>query len=484
MGRSASVFAPLVWALLTGPWLGCGGSAGSCPSGTSGFQLVGSDATVEEWCKNAAGVADGPYTKRDSPGGPLLRQGAFADGDADGAWTEWTKVDDGTSTRFVKTLEASYDRGLPDGTFRAYFSPSGALKSESTYKGGVACGTWKELDESGAVVAQPMYTPCDKLMNVDDGPPTLPSDPLLGAPPTSDFGWDGKACSGGSTLQSAPADARERFCLKDGLRDGDFGRFIAARTGERKVDEGHYAAGLRTGAWRSWHANTVLAATGSFVDDLRSGEWKRYYADGWLAEQTPYDKGLRHGVVRSYHAGGVLGGEDTFNHGALDGVSKHYTADGEPEWVGTYANNSREGKWTYYGHDLGPLTRREGMVVFGANQGAWVGTYDQSGHKEAEMTYVYNQLYGPFTQWYDNGQEAASGAYLLGERNGVWLFHHDNGQLSIQVTYLMGQPTGAYEAYYPDGKPKAKGTFGGSWTSWDLSGSPTTCNAPLGLVCP
>lgn len=467
---------------------GCeGASSDACPSGSSSYARTGGDGVVEAWCKTDAGVANGPYTKRASAGGPLLAEGGFAEGDADGAWTEWTKVVD-TSTHYVKTLEAHYSHGLPNGLFRTFALPSGKLASESSFKGGVACGLWQEFDELGAVTSQMQLAECSKVASID-APPVLPTDPLLGAPKTTDFGWSGKSCPGGAKPSTSTADLLERFCVVGGVREGDYGRFIVSPTGERKVDAGQYAAGKRTGAWRSWYANGVLSATGSFVGDLRSGEWRHYYADGWLADRTAYTDGLRDGVASTYHDGGVLGAETTWKKGALDGPAKTWKSNGELDSVGAYAGNLRQGKWAYYGHNLGALVRTEGMVEAGYAQGIWKGTYDASGNKEAESIYSDNEINGVYLQWHENGQEASSGRYVANLRNGPWLFHHDNGQLWISANYLFGELFGDFEEFYPDGKPKTKGTFNAwaTWTFWDENGVVTSCNAPSASVymeCP
>ena len=178
----------------------------------------------------------------------------------------------------------------------------------------------------------------------------------------------------------------------------------------------------------------------------------------------------------------------TWSHGALAGVAKSWKANGEPDYVGTYVANVRHGLWTYYGHDLGPLIRIEGMVVEGYNQGPWKGTYEASGNKESELVYSYNEINGPFVQWHDNGQEAAAGLYVSNLRHGAWLFHYDNGQVWVSAHYYYGQLDGEYEEYYPDGKPKAKGSFGATstWMFWDENGMLTSCG-PVGwayMVCP
>ncbi|MFO0749054.1 MAG: hypothetical protein U1F43_25830 [Myxococcota bacterium] len=480
----------------------------ACPPGTTAYRapgaaLQGGAVVVEEWCKTALGVAEGPYRAVDEtgigtngerghvvPGPVVLVLGQFADGLADGEWLRWTKRYYAANFTLDPLGLERWDRGLAEGTWLDYSGELDAagvpvVAGQRSYKGGVACGTWS----SGAAVTQ--YLPCADvgLVAASDTPLPPPDDPL-GAPVTTDTGWDGLSCPDGSAPIPEASDVHALACWKAGLRDGPFGRWLGVPGAAldapfavgRKRDDGAYTAGKRSGTWRSWHSNGILAAVGDFgTDGERSGSWRRYYADGWLVERADFVAGLRSGAVETYHDGGHRASTETWLHGSRDGAYAAWLADGTQLYAGRYTHGLKDGDWSVWSDELGSRTKLVEHWDRGTPVGTWFMVYEPSGARAGTTTFVNGLGEGPVTQWWESGAERLTGHLAGGERWGTWKTFYEDGTEASEQTFVGGHLEGPAKTFYPHGSPESEGVYEQDarvyvWTFWDAAGNARTCD--------
>ena len=142
---------------------------------------------------------------------------------------------------------------------------------------------------------------------------------------------------------------------------------------------------------------------------------------------------------------------------------------GEKEFVGSYKDGKKDGKWT-----------------------EWF----ENGQKSAEETFKDGELNGKWTEWFENGKKEKEGTYKDGkyflsnhwdkngdikvkDGNGLFISWHENGKKKEEVTYKDGERDGLYtywhwnkgrlygkssEGSYKDGKKDGK------WTEWFENG--------------
>jgi len=488
-----------------------------CPSGTAlhraaGAPQLGGERTFEEWCATPAGVADGPYRVVDEtgngtqgergavvPGPVILVTGQFEDGLAQGTWHRWMKRYYAANFTVDLLVDERWERGLADGTWTDY-APNFGLDAmgvslvvgHRSYRGGVACGTWTSGEASGTASRQD-FIPCDDVgLLASQDFPLPPSGTELGAPVTTDFGWDGVSCPDGSAAVPEPNDVRAFACWKDGRRDGPFGRWYGAPGTPltEKRDDGAYRAGKRTGTWRGWHSNRILALQGDYGDDgERTGSWRSYFADGWLYERADFVAGLRDGAVETYHDGGMKASAEHWYRGLRDGDYAAWRADGAEIDAGHYTRGLMNGDWSVWSDEWGPRAKTIQHWALGLPTGTWNATYLGSGHRAWSVSFSDGHAEGVSTQWWDSGGEHEVGPYARGLRWGQWRTYYEDGALESERTYVADHLNGLAKTYHPDGSPAAEGTYVDDqrayvWTFWDAAGVATTCDYSQQGACP
>jgi hypothetical protein len=95
-----------------------------------------------------AGERDGPFVEWHR-NGAKAREGRFARGLKDGAWTVWRD-----SGRVEE--ESHWRAGVPDGRFADYW-PNGKPRTEGRHCGGAQCGRWSTYDETGKLAGSVEY---------------------------------------------------------------------------------------------------------------------------------------------------------------------------------------------------------------------------------------------------------------------------------------------------------------------------------------
>lgn len=490
----------------------CGAACGdgsptdlACPSGTAAYRApaepqLGGAVVFSEWCRTPAGVAHGPYRLVDEsmngtngergsvvPGPVVLVTGQFVDGLAEGAWKRWNKRYYAANFTLDLIVAESWDRGLADGTWQYYTGNEGdGSLSDSgtrTYRGGVACGTWTAPPGADAAV----YLPCDEVGRLGEPTdPLPPEDSELGAPVTSDFGWDGRTCPDGSAPIPEPDDVRALACYRGGLREGPFGRWYGAPGAplQRKRDDGQYLAGKRASTWRSWHSNAISSLWGDYGDDgERTGSWRQYYADGWLAERADFLAGLRDGAVASYHDGGHPATEEQWRAGFRQGPYASWLADGSEVYEGSYRHGLKHGDWTVWSDEQGSRARLLEHWDDGTPTGTWDGSYDSGGQRASTVTFIDGLAEGPTTQWWKSGGERLIGQLAAGQRWGIWRTFYEDGTHESEQVYVFDSLNGPARTWYPDGSPESEGAYDHderayTWTVWDSGGTAHTCAYP------
>ena len=99
-----------------------------------------------------------------------------------------------------------------------------------------------------------------------------------------------------------------------------------------------------------------------------------------------------------------------------------------------------------------------------------------------ESNWLYGKIEGPFSTWYENGQQMSEGNLKADRLDGLYRSWHENGQLESEKIYKDGNYDGLYrewyengqlwiEDYYKDGKKDGlqQGWFWGGTTKYKVN---------------
>ena len=116
-----------------------------------------------------------------------------------------------------------------------------------------------------------------------------------------------------------------------------------------KSSEGKEVNKLREGEWKFYHPDgkTVMSVE-NYTKGKLTGIRKVFFADGVIAEEAQYANGLKNGTYKKFSPKGVVFEQTTYKDDKLNGPALFNNAQGQLTSKGTFTNDVKTGKWTYY----------------------------------------------------------------------------------------------------------------------------------------
>jgi len=301
------------------------------------------------------------------------------------------------------------------------------------------------------------------------------------------------ACPKGASLRGGePPSAWEIWCERpNGERHGRWTRWDP--DGSRA--EGSFADGKRDGPYAVWHKKGRKVQEGQYRAGEKTGRWIDRFLDGGKQQESVYESGQLHGARTSWHRLGQKWREESFANGKQHGRARAFAPsgkllgsfemtngtgtwldwhrngrrskqvafvdgeqhgsviawrdDGGKAWQGNYAHGKFHGTFRFWRPD----GTERGSFEMTNGTGTWIDWY-MNGTKKREQAYQDGELHGPLTGWHRDGKKAEQGNHVRGKKRGAWLNWHKNGAKSR---------TGQYDE---DGEPH------GTWSMWDEDGNP------------
>lgn len=382
-------------------------AADTCPSGTAPYARdavpAGGIAKVHEtWCAAEDGAASGPYHQSELNGQADV-DGQFAHGLADGTWRYWD------ATGAYVAAERNYRQGQAHGTWTTWRDAK-SVATVHQWAYGQACGDW-QLHLGEQILVSNKYPPCESIQQDVNNLPVSSADT---APKTVDFGWDGLNCSGIVVKDSEITGDGATCTDASGKREGPHARWHA-NSGSKWTD-GTYSHDQATGTWRSWFPSGALQSRGDYKDDLKTGEWRTWFSDGTPESQEIWLNGKRDGAARTWFPGGIARSSGSWSGGVKTGVWVEYSPAGTPLQKANYDEN-----------------------------GALDGVFEQSfaeGPTKESGSWSHGKRVGEWTTFYPNGAVASKGKYINGIQEGLWHFGLSNGDPDTDVPYVHGYGAG------------------------------------------
>ena len=176
---------------------------------------------------------------------------------------------------------------------------------------------------------------------------------------------------------------------------------------------------------------------------LRQGLWKRNYPNGRTMYEGRFKDGKPVGEWRRYHENGAL--RAILNHSEInDSVqAKLFDISGKLIAQGTYFNELKVGKWTYFTD--GRIVSDE-EYVDGAKTGI-SRVYYPTGELLEETEWVNDRKNGSYRAFYQNGRPFLECKYDNNMRNGFCVTYFPSGAMEVDAFYKNDLPHGEWKYF-------------------------------------
>jgi antitoxin component YwqK of YwqJK toxin-antitoxin module/Tfp pilus assembly protein PilF len=239
---------------------------------------------------------------------------------------------------------------------------------------------------------------------------------------------------------------KEKATFKDDNRNGKFTEYYEIPENALRI-EGNYDKGVLTGAYKTYHQNGTLSASGEFnKDGKKIGIWKSFNEDNILIEEETYNNGKNSGTTKTYTDKGKLAEEYIYKNDMLQEY-KAYDAAGKVIY-----QNKKDGKSSYdvlLYHPNGNK-KREGRIKDGIPDGKWK-SYNRNGFVTSEENYTEGKKNGKTFTYFENGKIKTEVEYKDGVANGNFKKYHKNGKIRNEGVYVNDELLGVWNTYYANG---------------------------------
>lgn len=293
-------------------------------------------------------------------------------------------------------------------------------------------------------------------------------------------------CPEGSEAKGeAPPDGREKWCEKEGKRNGPYARWFGEG---KKATEGAYSGGEKTGVWKEWSEDGQLRTETEFDFDLKEGLYKRYHLNGEVAAEGEYSGGKEDGPWIRYHKNGRKSEEGDMLEGKKEGKWSFWTPKGKLEKTVIFKQGIEQSSLDGDGAGSAPKLQvvdpvgeggredkrcTDGALLFGSpppsghkiwceKGGQKHGTWEQwweEGNRWIKGQYAHGSKSGEWVEWYDNGHKTSVGSYVQGKEHGVWVYWFANGKKRAEGAFHHGKKTGVWKEWHMDGRQKPDQRF-------------------------
>lgn len=282
-----------------------------------------------------------------------------------------------------------------------------------------------------------------------------------------DFCPDGTKSKG-----AAPPDGKERYCEKDGKKEGPYKKWHSEGV---LAEEGAYKAGKKFGKWSSWYEDGKPKVIAEWLGGEKEGPYLRYHRNGNKAEEGTYAAGAMDGIWTSYHDNGKIKESGEVTDGQRQGKWTNYDKQGKKTGTSRYKDNvekKRTDNKTVVVENVAPEKVgkkdprcKDGGEIFGSEPPIGYKLWCEKGGKK----------HGIWKSWWENGNRWVEGQYTDGRKSGIWIERYDNGHVTSKGEYLGGRRTGKWTENYANGNRRTEGTYTagrktGTWKNWHSDG--------------
>lgn len=198
--------------------------------------------------------------------------------------------------------------------------------------------------------------------------------------------------------------------IAEGLVDSALrkqGQWIFYENDSIVVASGSFVNNKKNGLWQFFYKNGKLRQVGNYELDKPTGKWFWYYPDEKLLRVEFYEDSLLNGYVFEFSHEGDTILKAKYSFGLLHG--DYFAKINYETYIGKYSYDNKTGEWK----------------IFYANQNTI----------KAKMNYLNNELNGKYFEYYENKNLKVKGEYLNGRKVGKWIFYSSDGNVDYVAEY-------------------------------------------------
>ncbi len=230
-------------------------------------------------------------------------------------------------------------------------------------------------------------------------------------------------------------------------------------------EEGTYRDGRRHGVVRGFHTDGSLRFEGRFDDGISAGDIVMHHKGGGVSTTETITGSDRQGVRTEYYEDGQPRSETAFRDGKRHGPETLWHRNGQKAQEGHHEAGRPTGEWRFY-DEQGQLTSVKHHWMAAGEPVGWLETAYRPGGQismQSKVSIVDGVQFGAITLWHPNGQQASltesraglrhgrdvswdasgrkrsEGTYVDDRRDGPWRFFDESGRLVRTVEYAEGR---------------------------------------------
>ena len=309
------------------------------------------------------------------------------------------------------------NKGLKQGDWKEFY-PSGAIKSEKTFKDDQLHGYYKEYDLKGNLVLTMLYeNGAIVKSNVDDAP-----DIQI----VNRYDQSGKLIYSGPFRNQVPVGIHREYGADGKISNSKIYNDNGLLLSEGIVDE----AGNKNGKWKDFYPSGKIQAEGQYIENRKSGVWK-FYNEVEKGEQTgSFNSGRPDGLWKWYYENGAILREEEYYQGARDGQYTEYSMNGDIIAQGQYSDGEKNGEWKFKSEN----NIETGKYIMGLRDGVWKSYYPDDKLK-FKGNFIQGNADGTHYFYFGNGKIKEERYYQMGIREKSWKKFDEKGNLIILITY-------------------------------------------------
>ncbi|RFC55219.1 toxin-antitoxin system YwqK family antitoxin [Brumimicrobium aurantiacum] len=218
--------------------------------------------------------------------------------------------------------------------------------------------------------------------------------------------------------------------------------------------ENEFLEGQKHGTCKEYHQNsTTLSSVNEYKNNLRHGAFVNYFANGKVKSKGIYYRTIKvdDQVYNNVYDGEII----HYKERKMPDGSMQITKDRVEHWD----NYMKNGVFENYSYHNGTLTQR---TIYKDNLKAGLEQrFDQEGNKSYEANYEIvtvngkqiSQKTGTEKAW-NNGNLSYVKHWKSGKEHGITTTYYANGNIERKMTFVDNELKGPYQSYYENGQLK------------------------------
>jgi antitoxin component YwqK of YwqJK toxin-antitoxin module len=184
----------------------------------------------------------------------------------------------------------------------------------------------------------------------------------------------------------------------------------------------------------------------------KQGRWVKTYQNGYTRYEGQFRNDKPNGEFHYYYESGKLQAVSKFSDDGVICNSSSFFENGNPMSAGTFVNQKKDGKWTFYSDIDGKKVAEENYSE-DVLDGRKVTLFPETGEPAEIIYYKKGMREGVFQRYFLSGKVMIAGKYANDLLDGEYTVYYENGKIEIHGFYSKAQQIGNWEYFDENGNP-------------------------------